>query len=103
MEHLGVDLNATGSVMTRAELEEQRRKRGNCLTCGRRCFKKKMFKMVPITDNGMVLSDGAFIANPWRSRMWTQSYQPLFQLPPMSRRNVSRIARGCLTPRAEGT
>jgi len=64
MEHLGVDLNATGSVMTRAELEEQRRKRGNCLTCGRRCFKKKMFKMVPITDNGMVLDGRCLYCKP---------------------------------------
>ena len=55
MERLGADLNATGSVMTRSELEEQRRKRGECLTCGRKCFNKKLFKMVPITDHGRVL------------------------------------------------
>eukprot|EP00566_Odontella_aurita_P031006 CAMPEP_0113563630 /NCGR_PEP_ID=MMETSP0015_2-20120614/21174_1 /TAXON_ID=2838 /ORGANISM="Odontella" /LENGTH=62 /DNA_ID=CAMNT_0000465629 /DNA_START=589 /DNA_END=773 /DNA_ORIENTATION=+ /assembly_acc=CAM_ASM_000160 len=41
--------------MTRRELEEQRRKRGECLTCGRKCFQKKLFKMVPMTDHGKVL------------------------------------------------
>eukprot|EP00549_Striatella_unipunctata_P024048 CAMPEP_0118714284 /NCGR_PEP_ID=MMETSP0800-20121206/26095_1 /TAXON_ID=210618 ORGANISM="Striatella unipunctata, Strain CCMP2910" /NCGR_SAMPLE_ID=MMETSP0800 /ASSEMBLY_ACC=CAM_ASM_000638 /LENGTH=140 /DNA_ID=CAMNT_0006620047 /DNA_START=280 /DNA_END=698 /DNA_ORIENTATION=- len=56
MEQLGKDLTADGSVMTKSELEEQRRKRGECLTCGRKCYHKKLFKMIPITDHGRVLN-----------------------------------------------
>ena len=56
MEQLGIDFNATGSVMSRSELEELRRKRGECITCGRKCFQKKLFKMIPITDHGRVLN-----------------------------------------------
>lgn len=54
MEHYGSDFNATGSVMSRAELEEQRRKRGECVRCGQKCFQKKLFKMIPITEHGKV-------------------------------------------------
>eukprot|EP00339_Tiarina_fusa_P020583 CAMPEP_0117057882 /NCGR_PEP_ID=MMETSP0472-20121206/40213_1 /TAXON_ID=693140 ORGANISM="Tiarina fusus, Strain LIS" /NCGR_SAMPLE_ID=MMETSP0472 /ASSEMBLY_ACC=CAM_ASM_000603 /LENGTH=55 /DNA_ID=CAMNT_0004774997 /DNA_START=94 /DNA_END=258 /DNA_ORIENTATION=- len=54
MEHLGTDFNITGSVMSRVELEELRKKRGECVTCGRKCFKKKLFKMVPIDEPGTV-------------------------------------------------
>lgn len=64
MEQLGTDFNATGSVMSRAELEDQRRKRGECVTCGRKCFQKKLFKMIPITDHGRVLNGRCLNCNP---------------------------------------
>jgi Armadillo-like len=64
MEQLGTDFNATGSVMSRAELEEQRRKRGECISCGRKCFQKKLFKMIPITDHGRVLNGRCLNCNP---------------------------------------
>jgi Armadillo-like len=64
MEQLGTDFDATGSVMSRAELEEQRRKRGECITCGRKCFQKKLFKMIPITDHGRVLNGRCLNCNP---------------------------------------
>ena len=64
MEQLGIDFNATGSVMSKAQLEEQRRKRGECLTCGRKCFQKKLFKMIPITDHGRVLDGRCLNCNP---------------------------------------
>lgn len=54
MEHYGSDFNATGSVMSRAELEDQRRKRGECVRCGQKCYQKKLFKMIPITEHGKV-------------------------------------------------
>lgn len=56
MDQLGTDFNATGSVMTPAQRQEQRRKRGECVTCGQKCFQKRLFKMVPITDHGKVLN-----------------------------------------------
>ena len=64
MEQLGIDFNATGSVMSKAQLEDQRRKRGECLTCGRKCFQKKLFKMIPITDHGHVLEGRCLNCNP---------------------------------------
>lgn len=68
METLGNDFNMTGSVMTKSELEEQRRKRGECLTCGRKCFQKKLFKMIPITDHGRVLNGRCLNCKPLEPR-----------------------------------
>lgn len=56
MEGLGTDFDGRGSVMTRRELESQRRKRGECVTCGRKCFQKKLLRMIPINDQGRVLN-----------------------------------------------
>ena len=64
MEQLGIDFNATGSVMSKSQLEEQRRKRGECLSCGRKCFQKKLFKMIPITDHGLVLNGRCLNCHP---------------------------------------
>lgn len=55
MDTLGTDFNNTGSVMSRKQLEEMRQKRGECITCARKLFRKKLFKMVPITEPGYVL------------------------------------------------
>ena len=56
MDQLGTDFNSTGSVMTPAQRQEQRHKRGECITCGEKCFQKRLFKMVPITVHGKVLN-----------------------------------------------
>jgi hypothetical protein len=67
MEQLGTDFNATGSVMNRSELEELRKKRGECVTCGRKCFRKKLFKMIPIDDHGRVLQGRCLNCRPLNS------------------------------------
>jgi hypothetical protein len=54
MENLGSDFNTTGSVMSAQELTTMRKKRGECVTCGRKCFKKKVFKFLPLTEPGLV-------------------------------------------------
>jgi hypothetical protein len=64
MERLGTDFNATGSVMSKRELEELRRKKGECVRCGQKCFQKKLFKMIPITDHGKVLNGRCLGCNP---------------------------------------
>lgn len=65
MDRFGNDFDsATGSVMTRAQLEDQRRKRGECVTCGRKCFQKKLFKTIPITDHGRVLNGRCLNCHP---------------------------------------
>lgn len=52
---IGTDFSSSGSVMNKSQLEEQRRKRGECLTCGEKCFQKKLFKMIPLTIEGVVV------------------------------------------------
>lgn len=42
--------------MSKKQLEEQRRKRGQCLSCGQKCFQKKLFKLIPLTEHGNVLN-----------------------------------------------
>jgi len=65
MDRFGNDFDsATGSVMSRAQLEDQRRKRGECVTCGRKCFQKKLFKAIPITDHGRVLNGRCLNCHP---------------------------------------
>ena len=64
MEHLGTDFNITGSVMSRTELEALRTKRGECVTCGRKCFRKKLFKMIPIDEPGVVSNGRCLICRP---------------------------------------
>mmetsp|Transcript_27263 Transcript_27263/g.62942 ORF Transcript_27263/g.62942 Transcript_27263/m.62942 type:complete len:1242 (+) Transcript_27263:167-3892(+) len=64
MDRLGTDFHATGSVMTPAQLKEYRLKRGECVTCGRKCFQKKLFKMTPITEHGKVLKGRCLNCNP---------------------------------------
>mmetsp|Transcript_17439 Transcript_17439/g.20120 ORF Transcript_17439/g.20120 Transcript_17439/m.20120 type:complete len:895 (+) Transcript_17439:291-2975(+) len=51
-DRIGIDFSSSGSVMNKKQLEEQRRKRGECLSCGQKCFQKKLFKMVPLTIHG---------------------------------------------------
>jgi hypothetical protein len=60
--------SATGSVMSRDQLEEQRRKRGECITCGRKCFQKKLFKSIPITEHGLVLKGRCLNCHPLSSK-----------------------------------
>jgi hypothetical protein len=67
MNQLGTDFNSTGSVMTPAQRREQRRKRGECATCGQKCFQKRLFKMTPITDHGKVLDGRCLSCRPLES------------------------------------
>ena len=63
-DHIGIDFSSSGSVMTTKQLEEQRRKRGECLTCGQKCFQKKLFKSIPLTVHGQVLNGRCLKCNP---------------------------------------
>lgn len=75
--------SATGSVMSRAQLEEQRRKRGECITCGRKCFQKKLFKSIPITEHGLVLNGRCLNCHPLTCKDNTSDSD---SLPAVSRR-----------------
>eukprot|EP00957_Ditylum_brightwellii_P169878 12929740-Ditylum_brightwellii.AAC.1 len=48
----------------RSELEDARRRKGQCPTCGRKCYRRKIFKMEPITDHGRVLNGRCLYCNP---------------------------------------
>ena len=55
MEDLGININDIGAVLSSEELRRHRLKRGLCVDCGRKCYQKKLFKLVPITEHGKVL------------------------------------------------
>jgi len=54
MDNMGADFDGSGSVMTPEELTAMRKRKGECVTCGRKCFKKKLFKFIPLTEPGLV-------------------------------------------------
>jgi hypothetical protein len=55
MENVGSEISTSGLILSRSELAKVRQKRGECLTCGRQCFRKTLFKMIPLTtDDGQV-------------------------------------------------
>ena len=64
MDQLGMEFKGDGSVMTPAQRQEQRRKRGECVTCGEKCFQKKLFRMFPITVHGKVLNGRCLNCHP---------------------------------------
>ena len=53
-----------GQVLTREELIKKRQRNGQCPTCGQKCFKKKLFKLEPITITGKVLDGRCLSCNP---------------------------------------
>ena len=68
MDYIGTDFNSTGSVIPKSELTAARLKRGECATCGRKCYKKKLFKMIPIDDEeGKILNGRCLHCNPFHS------------------------------------
>ncbi len=63
MANLGGDMNHIGK--SASQLTELRRQRGECVHCGQKCFKKTMFKSIPLSipskvDEGRCLSCAHF-------------------------------------------
>jgi hypothetical protein len=56
MDTIGNDLSSGGQVLSQEELLEKRQRNGQCISCGAKCFKKKLFKLEPITVPGLVLN-----------------------------------------------
>ena len=54
MNNLGSDFDSTGSVMSSEALADMRKKQGKCASCGQRCFKRKVLKLIPLTIPGLV-------------------------------------------------
>ena len=64
MDTFGNDLSYGGQVLSKSELISRRERNGECITCGQKCFNKKLFKMVPITIPGVVLEGRCLACNP---------------------------------------
>jgi len=58
------EMSSTGAVLSNTEMKELRLKRGECPTCGERCYKKSLFKQTPITIHGRVLNGRCLICKP---------------------------------------
>jgi hypothetical protein len=64
MDTFGNDLSYGGQVLSKSELISRRERNGECITCGQKCFNKKLFKMIPITIPGVVLEGRCLACNP---------------------------------------
>jgi len=64
MDTFGNDLSSGGVVLSRDELIKKRERNGECPTCGQKCYKKKLFKLEPITVAGKVLKGRCLACNP---------------------------------------
>ncbi len=58
------EMSETGVVLSNNQMRERRLKRGECVTCGMKCFKKTLFKSTPITEDGKVLNGRCLICRP---------------------------------------
>lgn len=81
--------------MSRVELEELRKKRGECVTCGRKCFRKKLFKFVPIDDHGRVLNGRCLNCHPLDPKSDETSVLPAVSRP-ATREDLERFSRSQL-------
>ncbi|GKY96904.1 hypothetical protein MPSEU_000649300 [Mayamaea pseudoterrestris] len=91
MDQVGTDFAASGSVLSRQELENQRRKRGECVTCGRKCFQKKLFKLIPITEEDRVLEGRCLKCKPIDNK--DQQNKPMAAVKPTTREDMARFAK----------
>ncbi|KAL7530812.1 hypothetical protein ACHAXR_003687, partial [Thalassiosira sp. AJA248-18] len=64
MDTFGNDLSSGGQVLSREELIKKRNRNGLCPSCGQKCFKKKLFKLEPMTNPGKVLNGRCLVCNP---------------------------------------
>ena len=64
MDTFGNDLGMGGQVLSRDELIKKRERNGECPTCGQKLFKKKLFKLEPVTVPGKVLIGRCLSCNP---------------------------------------
>lgn len=55
MDMNGMNFTGTGALMNHEEMISMRKKKGQCISCGRQTHIKKMFKMIALTKEGEVL------------------------------------------------
>ncbi len=54
--------------MAKAELTVARTKRGECVSCGRKCYRKKLFKMIPLDEPGKILNGRCLNCKPLQAK-----------------------------------
>ena len=66
MQQSGMNFDASGGVISAHDLQEQRRKRGQCITCGQKVYEKRPFplKSIPLTVDQLVLNGRCLVCNP---------------------------------------
>lgn len=93
MESMGSDFSNSGSVMTKSELEDVRKKRGECTTCGQKCFKKKLFKTIPIDEHGKVLNGRCLRCRPLQPKDIVGDAPMAAVSRPATRQDLERFVR----------
>lgn len=58
------ELSKTGVVLSNTQMRERRLRRGECVTCGIKLFKKTLFKSIPISLDGKVLNGRCLSCKP---------------------------------------
>lgn len=64
MDMHGMNFTGAGTLMHMDDLIDLRKKKGQCVTCGRQTHIKKMFKMIPLTVSEEVLDGRCLLCNP---------------------------------------
>ena len=58
------EMSSGGVVLSNDLLRESRFRRGECETCGLKCFKKSLFKSIPLTEPGRVYKGRCLVCKP---------------------------------------
>jgi len=86
--------------MSKSQLAEQRRKRGECLTCGLKLYTKKIFKLIPLTVHGSVLNGRCLKCKPLDATS-KDSILPAVSRPATAR-DLARFTRSQSSLRLQG-
>lgn len=96
MDMNGMNFTGTGALMSMEETINLRKKKGQCLTCGRQTHMKKMFKFTPITIEGEVLDGRCLRCKPLDTSVVRQQQQ-------MNKANNSTVQLSLNAPNATAT
>lgn len=66
MQESGMNIDSSGGVISAEDMRENRRKRGQCVSCGQKCIEKRVFpfKSTPLTIPDLVLNGRCLVCNP---------------------------------------
>jgi len=68
MDMNAMNFTGVGTLMNMEDLIERRKKKGQCVTCGRQTHAKKIFKMIPLTVPNEVLDGRCLRCQPLESK-----------------------------------
>jgi len=67
MDIIGTNIGNSGEVISHPEFVKRRIRKGECPSCGQKCFGSKLFKKKPLTIEGKVLEGQCLVCNPLRT------------------------------------